>query len=418
MASLSKRQDSKFWYVSFRVPVEFDPQSGAVQKWKQYQRCTRTTNRSEAEKIGYDLEKAAKAEAGAGDETSRRLLGVLRKATEVASRGVLNEPTARAFMAEIYEAATGQKLQGYSVESWLNAWIQRKESKVKHYTLRVYKRVVAGFLKWLGDDRRQERLELITATDIEDFCTQIHNNGRAASTANQYKRVLFAAFKAAARTGILLKNPADGVEDIPEDDSTKRLPFTLDEVRQLVKAADPEWRVAICLSAFAGLRLTDASDIRWSSINLEKGTLSYEPKKQRRSLATKKIITVAIHESLREVLDAIPVNDDPDAPVLPSLTGRDPGGTYGLSTEFTNLMNKVGIDRGVVRSKETGAVQEVAERSFHSLRHTCNQLLLEAGVDIERRRQILGHESDQINARYSKWRAELIAEDIGRMAKL
>ena len=176
--------------MQFKIPVGRDTETGKVTKWKCVQRCTKQTNRNAAEKVAFEIEQAAKAEAGAGDEIGKRLLAILSAATEHANRGTLSEPLARQLMGEIYEVACGQKLESHTIESWFRTWLKRKKAKVKPSTLSLYRLASETFLEWMGD-RKGERLETVSRTDIEKYLDHVHEGGRVGKTANQYKKAVF-----------------------------------------------------------------------------------------------------------------------------------------------------------------------------------------------------------------------------------
>lgn len=405
MASISKPKHSKHWYAVFRVPVKLDPATGKVLEWKQVRKSTGQTDRGKAEKAAVSMEETLRRQAGAGDEKSARLLGILQKATDFAVQGRLSEPLARQLIAELYEEVSGSSMTFYTVESWMAEWVRRKEKKVKPATLYLYKQAAKEFLNWLGS-RRNDRLECIARDDVARFIEHVHESGRTGKTANQFKKSIFNAFKTAAQSGLILQNPADGVEDLPQDDSVPREAFTLDQIRMLCSVANPEWRAAILLGAYAGLRLRDAANLRWKAVDLLGEKLVFEPMKQRRSSKTKKVVSVKIHKALRDALEPLPSADDPEAPVFPTLAKKPTGGNGGLSSSFSAIMAKAGIDPKPLRKSSEGAPRDVTARSFHSLRHFFNTAMAESGVPQELRRQLVGHTSDDVNDIYTHWKAE------------
>ena len=402
MASVHKSSNSKYWYAYLRAPVETDPSTGKVLKWKQTKRSTGQTDRSKAERAALQLEEALREQAGAGSDRSNRLLGILRKATDIAVQGRLSEPMARQFLGEIFAESTGRELRFYTIQEWLEEWLSRKETKVLKSTLYLYRVAVKAFLAWLGP-RSEDRLETMERDDFNRFIEQIHHDGRTAKTANQYKKALFGAFKQACQAGLLLANPVDGVVDLPEDDSVEREPFTSEEITALITAAgkDEEWKVAIILGAYTGLRLTNCTRMKWSDIDMEKGFIRITPVKQRRTKKRKKRLAIPIHSTLQAALSGLPGSDDPEAFLLPRLCEMSTGGSGGLDAEFRGIMKRASVDRKLVRSREKGHRRDVAKKSFHSLRHASNSMMADAGVSQELRREILGHTSDTMNAIYT-----------------
>lgn len=417
MASISRPPHSKHWYAVFRVPVKIDPVTGKVLEWKQVRKSTGQTDRGKAERAAVTLEESLRRQAGAGDEKSAKLAAIVQKAHEFAVQGRLSEQLARQLISELYAEASGTTLTSYTLDTWMAEWISRKGRKVKTATLYLYKQAAREFLEWLGP-RRNDRLECVSRDDIARFIEHVHGSGRTAKTANQFKKAIFNSFKAATQSGLILQNPADGVEDLPQEDSTSREAFTLEQIRALCSVATSEWRALILVGAYAGLRLRDGSRLRWKSVDLVRGEIGFEPMKQKRSTKTKKIIRVKIHATLREALEALPSADDPNAPVFPSLVNKETGGTGGLCSAFSEIMAQAGIDPESTRKRSEGAPRRVPKRSFHSLRHFFNTAMAESGVPQEVRRQLVGHTSDEVNDIYTHWKAEHLGKAVDLLPPL
>lgn len=400
MASIRKRPTSKFWQAQIREPV-VDENTGLVLEWRLIGRSTRQTDRQKAMAQAVKMEEAARHRVSSSSPKAQKLLAVLQDATEMAIQGRLSEPIARKLISDLYRESQGQELNFFTVEGWLTEWLNRKAAKVASGTLSLYANAARTFLKWLGD-RAGDRLETISRQDIAGFHEHVHATGRTAKTANQYRKAISNALQEAVRADLLLKNPADGVSDLPEEDSVAKEPFSEREMIQLVKStADPEWRTAILIGAYTGLRITNCTRLTWADVDMEKGLIRVVPVKQRRTAKRKKVLTIPLHPSLQAAFALLPSSDDPSAPLLPRLAKKTTGGAGGLDSEFQAIMEAAGIDRKVVRSRETGALRSVARKSFHSLRHAANSMMAEAGVCQELRREILGHASDAMNDRYT-----------------
>jgi integrase len=68
----------------------------------------------------------------------------------------------------------------------------------------------------------------------------------------------------------------------------------------------------------------------------------------------------------------LPMDDNPKAPVFPTLYGKTSAGKSGLSMAFGRVMEKAGVEQGTIREKGEGVGRKVSARSFHSLRHSFN----------------------------------------------
>jgi integrase len=114
---------------------------------------------------------------------------------------------------------------------------------------------------------------------------------------------------------------------------------------------------------------------------------------------TRKDVTVPIHPELAAWLKK-QMRGIGNAPVFPELSGKSGGGKSGLSMQFKCIMKRAGI-RGRILRAATGAGRSQSSLSFHSLRHSFNAALANAGVDVEMRQELIGHSSVEMNRLYS-----------------
>ena len=88
-----------------------------------------------------------------------------------------------------------------------------------------------------------------------------------------------------------------------------------------------------------------------------------------------------------------------NAPLFPSLADRDTGGRYGLSAEFAVIMRNARVRGDIVRHTPNGRGNTT--KSFHSLRHSFNSALANAGVDRELRQVLTGHATEKMKELYT-----------------
>ena len=65
---------------------------------------------------------------------------------------------------------------------------------------------------------------------------------------------------------------------LPEE-SQERLPFSKDQVKDLLAVAESEWRGMILLGYHTGIRLSDAANLTWANIDLFKRILVFRARK-------------------------------------------------------------------------------------------------------------------------------------------
>ncbi|NBW14016.1 MAG: hypothetical protein EBR82_39060 [Caulobacteraceae bacterium] len=354
MASVHRRQRSPFWWAGFR-------QAG---KW--VFRSTKSKDRAIAERIADEWEQAGK-KAVAGD---------------------LIEAQARKVLASIMERANvGETLRAPSTRAFLTGWLEHKESSKSSATSARYAGTVRGFLQSLGP-RADRPVTSVRSGDVQAYLTGRGRN-RATKTVVVDGKTLSAAFAYGVRTGVLDRNPALQVE-LPKIVSNERDVFTPEQVGILAREASADWRTAIFAGYFLGARLSDIVNLKWADVDLVAGVVSYRQRK------TSEATTTALHPDLQRHLEAIA--GDSGEFIMPSLAGRSTGGCRGLSSDFNGIMRRAGIAQDRTESKSG---RSFAALSFHSLRHTFESALANAGVSAEVRREITGRADDVVQRGYT-----------------
>ena len=85
--------------------------------------------------------------------------------------------------------------------------------------------------------------------------------------------------------------------------------------------------------------------------------------------------------------------------LFPSLAGKGTGGKSGLSGQFAAIMARAGIVGKITRHSPEGRAN--SSLSFHSLRHSFNSAMANAGVSQEIRQKLTGHASAEMNTVYT-----------------
>jgi integrase len=315
----------------------------------------------------------------------------LEHGEDQARKGAFTESRLRDLLEQTLERVIGAPVQHYTVATWLAWWHERKE-KARPASAERYGQVVRDFLKFLGP-RAELSLEHIGVKDILAFRNAETKRGVSNKTANLAVKLVSMAFNDALRQGKLKFNPCVGLDPL-EEDSAEREPFTSEEIKQLRKAATGDWKAAILFAYFTGARLSDVASMQWSAVDLDKRLISFTPQKTRRG---KKVLRIPLHPDLeKELLESPGVGN---APLFPSLIGRRSGGANGLSAAFAAVMRKAGVHGEIIRHTAKGRGNTT--KSFHSLRHSFNSALANAGIGRELRQVLSGHASERMNEIYT-----------------
>jgi integrase len=131
--------------------------------------------------------------------------------------------------------------------------------------------------------------------------------------------------------------------------------------------------------------------MKWDNVNPEHGAIIYVQQK------TGKKVIVPMHFHVIEHLKYLSTFATTGF-LCPNLAGKGSGGKHGLSEGFKRIVEKAGIDPMIVQGKGT---RKFTKRTFHSLRHSFNSALANAGVAEEIRMKLTGHSSKAMNDRYT-----------------
>lgn len=334
----------------------------------------------------------------------------LVRAEKLAKEGEMTEQAAKKLIGEVLERATGKGLSTHKAGAWLDEWLASKKDSWTPKTRDKYFQVVRDFKVSLGE-RSKLSLGGITAADVLAYRKSVTAMGRSNGTANDAVKVVSVAFNAAFRLHFVAANPCTAIESL-EEDTAPRDAFTAVQVAALIAAAETDdWKRAIVFTYFTGPRLGDVANMRWNQIDLSTGVIRFKPKKTKR----KKIeVVIPIHPHLLKILLVSPGVGV--AFVFPSLAGKQTGGVNGLSAQFAKIMEKAGIVATITRHTPKGRRNK--SLSFHSLRHSFNSELANAGVQQEVRMKLTGHTKKETNTIYTHHELAVLKAAVEKMPGL
>lgn len=355
MASIQR--DSRFpkgpWYCFYTLA------SG-----RRVSRSTKTTSKAEAKII---------CEAWAETERS-------------AANGSLSTARATEVVNETLRRLGQDPIERFRLGPWLNEWLETKQD-VSVQLRKRYQFAVRIFLEFLGPDASRRFLNSIQEGDIRRFAAHLKSEGRCQATVTRIIRDLGGAFNRAAKTGKITFNPISGVA-LAKDQSkiNGRRTFTPEEVAKLARASHgTDWQGAILFAYSSGARLQDAANLTWDSIDLATGVIEFHQRK------TGRLSVVAIHPDFSDWLVCQPALDKAQSFVFPALAKRSSGGKKGLTNEFNALVERAGIDAGLIREAHGVHGRSRKALSFHSLRHGAASTIFNSAVVREAARRVTGH---------------------------
>jgi integrase len=371
MASITKDAHqppkSPFWIACYNG-------IGSDGKLRRIKRSTKTTDRKLAEKLAEEWEELEK----------------------LAGKERLTEGRCREVISQMHERINGEPLHFRTAREWLTEWVESKRNETEQRAFLKYQQIVNEFMAHIGA-KANRLLDVITSADLRSWRDALKRKGLAAPTVNHAIKILRMPFKAAHDAGYIKINPnrKETVRSIKDDASdVEKDVFTSEQLAALIEATPSEvWKGAILCGYYTGLRLRDIADLQWQAVDLDRRTITVTTRK------TRKKVVMPIHPQFCAWLEN-QTRGIGKAPVFPTLAGKSGGGKSGLSMAFKRIMERAKI-RGRLLREANGAGRSQSSLSFHSLRHSFNSAMANAGVSSEVRQKLTGHASAQMNAQYT-----------------
>ncbi len=369
-ARVHRHPDSPFWRARFRI------WNAAKQDWAWRTQSTKETDEARAMAIANEFAGLAqKAAPGGGRSTLTRedVLDALNAILRISGVPVLRE-------------TVGWK-------SYAEAWLETKKDVPS--AISTYKGQIQKLSLFLPDP--ETPLNTITVQDLRKWQSRMLTGGLSGKTVNCITATISSVFRQAVAEGFMPRNPMDLLAKATLNQN-ERDTFTLEEIRKLLthlqETEERDWTTAVLLGLCTGQRLTDCTRSLWTHIDKSAKPWWVWSLTQKK---TGTRVEIPLVEPLAAHLRKLDTGDS--LYLCPALVDLPTGGNNGLSPNFMKLLEGAGIVGKKVEKK--GGGRGWNSKTFHSLRHTCNSLMANAGVSQDVRRKILGHASDTMNTRYT-----------------
>jgi integrase len=280
-----------------------------------------------------------------------------------------------------------------TVEEYFKTYEEAHSGELKERTMVSYKQRMKQFIDHFGGDKTMDSVKKSHAQAFRGVIAKASSN----ATANNAVKVMRAIFSCAQDEGVISGNPFTFKKKL-SDDSTKKQPFTLAQVKRLMEVADPEWKSIMTFAIFTGQRLGDLVDLTFANIDYNKKEVLFNTEKTNRMMAIPASDALWVHiESLKR--------GTPKAPIHPrAYELRHRVGIGSISKDFTRLMVTAGLCKekpnNKKRDNEGDVSREVNPLTFHSFRHSLASWLRDAGVSESLAMEIIGHDSVAVDRGY------------------
>ncbi len=282
-------------------------------------------------------------------------------------------------------------LQKQTVEQFLDHWLGNTvKGSVRPRTYSSYEQITRLYLKpHLG----KIQLTKLAPQHVQKMLGAMQNDQVGGKTIHYTRTVLRASLNRAIKWGLIVRNAATLV-DAPRYEKQRITTLTSEQAKIFLDfARENRFYPLYCVALFLGLRLGEASGLRWVDVDFEQGVIRIsvalqrvegklrlvEPKTKlsKRSLPIPDLVFNALKFHRKNQLTE---------KLLVGSKWQDRG------LVFTTRIGTPVDPRGVLRNfHKILSDAQLPKIRFHDLRHSCATLLLAQGVPARTIMEILGH---------------------------
>lgn len=251
---------------------------------------------------------------------------------------------------------------------------------------------ISLYKHWIQPVIGKKRLQEIVLFNLEKIKSDMLKAGKAERSIQYVKSVIRLIFNYAKDHNLFSgENPTNGFLKRQKFDNKRKRYLTPAEatllLEDLKKHSITVYRITL-LSLYTGMRFGEIAKLQWQHINMtNKAVIIIDPKNSESRTA---FMVDAVFKMFSEMEQGTP-----DALVFPDKYNKV---MSQISDSFMDSVNRLGFNDGI-----TDPRMKVV---FHTVRHSCASLLINAGADLPTIQVILGHKSIAMTQRYTH-----IAED-------
>ena len=295
-----------------------------------------------------------------------------------------------------------------TVGGFLAAWLENTvKPSVRPKTFRSYEQMVRNHLaKTVPAEEWQKRkldtvpglkdvqLSKLALQRVQQFFNEKLNAGNSPALVKYLRVVLRVALNEAVKGDLAARNVA-ALATPPKVEKRELMPFTQEQAGRFLKAVMSHRHEALFTAALGiGLRSGECSALRWSDVDLEKGTVTVAHTLQREKKnglvlmppkSAKSRRTIELPASCVTALKAH-LDRQRQERMLAGARWKETGHV------FTSTIGTPIDDRKILKEFDAlVAAAKLPKQRFHDLRHACVSLLGAQGVPLKVIAEILGH---------------------------
>lgn len=275
---------------------------------------------------------------------------------------------------------------------WLDEWLSANVKPcVKVSTYRKYGAIAE---KKISPKLGEYELDELSPIILQNFTAELTRTF-SPNTTSGIVGVLRSSLKRAQQSGVVAYQFSENIE-LPRAREKKIGCFSAAEqkcIEHYILSAKPDKLFGILLCFYSGLRVGELLALKWSDIDLAKGTITVNKSCRDRwenGVYRKEIDTPKTETSER----VIPLPKQ-FLPLLKAYKRESGGRGYVVGGEDGNISI-----RSYQRSFELLLKRlRLPHRGFHAIRHTFATRALECGMDVKTLSEILGHKNPSVTLR-------------------
>mgnify|MGYP002634855697 CR=1 FL=1 len=358
MASVHKRDGSKYWHGKFTLP-----------DGRRMFRSTKQTDKTKALQVTLGWEKATRMKVGSDQ--------------------------AHKVMADIVKTISGDDFEQVSLYAFCDKWLTRRKLEVAPRSYEKYAQVVRELKAAIPESVAMAHVTTRRLVDVrDDFASRI-----SLSTANDYAKIIRMIFNDAFLTGAISENPAQRIKPLnasrEKKERVQRRPFRIDEVEAILDTMEPEeeWYGMVLLGVYSGQRLRDVASAQREHII--DGVWVFKSRKT--NLPMRVVLAIPVIKWLKK-------HAPKTGPLFPKNSEAKQSSI--LSNRFYRIMSDAGLVPRRSHAKKADGKGRAAERTlselgFHCFRHTTQTWLMESGASRELAMAHVGHEDEKTSRGYT-----------------
>ena len=281
---------------------------------------------------------------------------------------------------------------------YMEKWLDIIKSSVAVPTFASYsttvKKIVAPYFR-----EKEVTLKNLTAKDIQEFYLSELERVSPSSVIH-YHANIHKALKYAVKMDLIPFNPADKVER-PKKQRYIADYYRQEELERLLEASkDHPYSLLIQMTAFYGLRRSEALGLKWDAIDFERDTITIKHIVTNAKIDGKCEIVCADRAKTKSSLRSLPLVSNIREKLLTlreqqKENRRVCGNCYSKKYDgyvfvdaMGNIFNPRSVTANFSKLLEQNGLRHIR---FHDLRHSCASLLLANDVPLKQIQEWLGH---------------------------